>query len=178
MYTSPNVSQKVVGLNLCYRVGQRHQQCFSLSFALCVVSVLSCFLSSVSASVLTTGLAGGGQAGCADGWAGFITASVENSVRTGDAAFRSVSVSATFPTFTLVGCQTACRISYYSVSRTVFQPQPLLPCQPKREVVPGLSHPPVLSPSVWAFTSASLSLSATVFPSVLSSTSSSVSVCR
>ena len=29
-----------------------------------------------------------------------MTASVENSVRTGDAAFRSVSVSATFPIFT------------------------------------------------------------------------------
>ena len=63
---------------------------------------MSChvFFASVSASVLTTGLAGGGQAGCADGWAGFMTASVENSVRTGDAAFRSVSVSATFPIFT------------------------------------------------------------------------------
>ena len=63
---------------------------------------MSChvFFASVSASVLTTGLAGGGQAGCADRWAGFMTASVGNSVKTGDAAFRSVSVSPTFPTFT------------------------------------------------------------------------------
>ena len=42
VYTSRNVLQKVVGLNFCYRIGQRLQQCFSLSFAF--ARVLSCFL--------------------------------------------------------------------------------------------------------------------------------------
>ena len=49
---------------------------------------------------MTTGLACGGQAGCADRWLGFITASVAACVKTGDAAYRSVSVPPTFPIFT------------------------------------------------------------------------------
>ena len=57
------------------------------------------FFSSVCGSVSTTGLAGEGQAGCADQSAGFMTASVGNSVKTVDAAFRLVSVSPTFATF-------------------------------------------------------------------------------
>ena len=58
------------------------------------------FFASVCASVLTTGLAVEGKAGCADRWAGFITVCVGNSVKTVDAAFKFVSVSPTFQTFT------------------------------------------------------------------------------
>ena len=62
---------------------------------------MSCnvFFAIVSASVLTTGLASRGQAGCSDCRAGFMTASVGSSVKTGDAAFRLVSVSPTFASF-------------------------------------------------------------------------------
>ena len=63
---------------------------------------MSChvFFARVSASVLTTGLASENQAGCSDRRAGFMTASLGSSVNTGDVAFRLVSISATFPSFT------------------------------------------------------------------------------
>ena len=63
---------------------------------------MSChvFFARVSASVLTTGLASENQAGCCDRRAGFMTASLGSSVNTGDVAFRFVSISPTFPSFT------------------------------------------------------------------------------
>ena len=58
------------------------------------------FFASVCGSVLTTCLAGRGHARCADRWAGFITASVGNSVKAVDAVFRLGSVPGTFATIT------------------------------------------------------------------------------
>ena len=98
-------------------------------------SLVTFSFASVSASVLTTCLAGEGQAGCADRWHGFMTAIVGNSVNTGDAAFRSVSVRRQFSQpLPRLPCQTASRKILKPLHRAVcclvLWPLPLQGCDP------------------------------------------------